>query len=200
MDASVQLVWILRQDSETRALQYFVGYQRKQLRDADWFLEEKDWDEEHVAARLAVESLLSRSPYYEVNEEFEATRKRRKGREPKWHEVDGGPQSFAQMVEECKLYPGLKMLWGQYSNQVHASTLELHTEIDEGELFIDPIRNIEEVRKEARVTLSLSFPPYEAVCKRAIPKHLVHLIARYKSMSKKIDNAPKVVINRARKG
>ena len=80
-----------------------MGYQRKQLRDADRFLEDKDWDEEYIAARRAIESILERTPYAEVNEVFEAERKNRKGREPKWHAVNRGPQYFAQMVEECEL-------------------------------------------------------------------------------------------------
>ena len=83
--ACASIAWILRDNSEFRAKAYLVGYRRQSLQ----------FVTDHIDDR-------TRKEYADINQMFEEFYQKR-GREPAWYALGGGPTYMRQPIREAEL-------------------------------------------------------------------------------------------------
>lgn len=161
-EADLGIHYILKADLEKRALAYQVahahsriklyrkmkeneqaGREFRELLASDPIygqvaLPQKDWQ----SGIEAMERLLARAEYAPIEEQWQTTKRRKKGGDPKWFQLFDGPCSVRQLALHLKQVFCYEFLYRQWSTAVHAGGCLENVAADEkGNMVVRPIRH-----------------------------------------------------------
>ena len=193
VEACASIAWILRDNTEFRAKAYLVGYRRQLLQFVRDHMDDGTKDDDLRTAITEAENGLAVSAYAEINQLFQEIRKKR-GRDPAWHAVGGGPTYMRQLIREAELPEEVQYFWARYSSFSHGNTMEDHTILGDSELRIAPLRDIAPVPDDVLTAGVMAYVVYKTICEYALKDHVQHLIRRFRRWMATIRNMPSITI------
>jgi Family of unknown function (DUF5677) len=176
-EAMLGAEYILQADSERRGLAYQVAHVHKRLKQYrrydpdhqagkelrgrvkdDPLAEVFDHAPADLAARAAkLEPVLTKPEYVSIKAEWQALRKR-KGGDPSWFSLFGGPPDVQRLAEHLQRGAMYELLYRPWSDTVHASNgFENVGLTDEGHAVFRPIRHPDGLQQAVSLAGSLSF-------------------------------------------
>jgi hypothetical protein len=176
METVWSLQWLLQENQDERAKQYYVSHLRREklwaLRvtagspenenyvrdfpgDVNPYAEPRMRDLFAGAQTVPaeVDAVLTDDKYRDINERFEKLQVRMK-REPQWYQPSG-PRSIAELAKRIGRGDEYRGLYESFSNSAHGSRFADALEIRDGAVAIEPIRTIE--HGGTILTLALAF-------------------------------------------
>lgn len=179
-EAYLYIQWILREDHERRARQYYAWQIRQERMWArrvtpgtdehkgfSKILETFDFPQDgaptevEVTKRISeIDELLATEKYKDINAEFE---KLRRGRhDPPWYKPSG-PSSLADMAERLGLRGQYELFYAQLSQITHAEAFGKQIGIGANEISFKSVRHLEGIRPFLLLVLSLSMNLYRII-------------------------------------
>jgi uncharacterized protein DUF5677 len=193
-EAHIYIRWILKDDSERRAKQYFVWHWRREL---DWTRSAIKGTKENERLKTAFKyeinystieelkgrekqieeqerkllDMLNSQDFKEVTEEFERLRNRKGKRsrnDPKWY-VLWGPSNFRELCEKLSLEGEYDVFYSHFSEIMHATTQKRMISHHRNEVIFEPIRSPEGFSQIVRYSATLAMRTYQAILEKYRP-------------------------------
>jgi hypothetical protein len=226
-EAHVCIQWILKDDSEKRAKQYFVWHWRRQL---DWTRAVMEGTKENNRIKTAFKSemgiayiaglkgrenevkaqekklleMLNSQEFKAVNDEFERLRTENKGKRSKhdrnWYSLFSGPHNFRELCERLAIEGEYDIFYSSSSEVTHATTqMEMITHHGK-EITFEPIRNLEGFDQIVRYSATLIFRTYRMILQKYRPSEVADNFPRkYRSEWREpYFKIPKVIYNKGK--
>lgn len=195
-EAHAYIQWILKEDSERRAKQYFVWHWRKEL---DWtrvaipgtreserikpafktdfgtnsFENLKQRQDAAKANEKKLLELLGSDEFKEVNDEYERLRLNKKGNrnyhDANWYSLFGGPTRFRELCVKLSLEGEYDIFYSHASEVMHATTQKEMVTHHGNEILFEPIRSLEGFGDIARYSASLLIRTYRLMLQQYRP-------------------------------
>lgn len=198
-EAFLSLEWILKDDTEKRAKQYYVWNLRQRRK---WALKLVPYSNEYegfsrkvekyrdslsngiekhseVAKQQAdaIDEFLGKEPYVEINQEFERLKGDNKF-DVSWH-TPGGPNSVADMATRVGCGAEYEVFYSKYSQIMHASEQLDNVKFENGSIIFEPIRKLDQIKAILEVGVGFSFKAYRTVLKHYRPDELPNFSRKY---------------------
>lgn len=190
-EAAIQLEWIIRDDTDRRAmafmtwhvhqrLKYYTRLDRstsegrelaKKLKGTmyDGIDLRDKFDLESARANLKI--LLKKPLYRETAAEYEVVRKN--SRNPRWYQLFGGPRSVEQLANQVKMPEFYELLYRSWSGVAHATDVVAgKVSSREGVTQIHQIRSPERVESVYSIAIGLSIRIYKVIMDKYVPDGL----------------------------
>lgn len=198
-EAFLSLEWILKDDTEKRAKQYYVWNLRLRRK---WVLRFVSSSNEHedfarkvekyrdilsngiekhseVARQQAdaIDELLGKEPYAEINQGLESLKGDRKFDVP-WY-TPCGPNSVADMATRVGCGAEYEVFYSKYSQIMHASAQLDNVKFECDSINFEPIRKLDRIKDILDVGVAFSFRAYRTVLKHYRPEELPNFSRKY---------------------
>lgn len=188
-EASLYIDWILKADSERRAIRYIVGnYRDERLwarRAIPGTIEEKATS--RIAAMLGldfqaerptlatdarnhlaeVNRILAQSDLKTIDKEFTTARGNRK-RDPEWYELDG-LKSIRQVAENVGRLPEYEFFYAKGSQVTHTGSYKDHIRFRSGQVHLLPIRHLADVNMLLNFIVTVAISTFKKILERYRP-------------------------------
>jgi len=211
-EASVYIDWILENESEKKALYYYVhNLRRKRLwanRSQPGSPESKEFidmmneagvqisEQAKEAARKQLQEIarvLSQAALTQVNDDFD---KHRKGKryDPAWY-APLGQQSLGTMARAVGKRTLYTILYSGASEVMHTSNYEHHIKMGKGEVTFQPIRSVEGFENILRFTLNIALMTFRRILAQYRNDELPAFSRKYlENWQREFINFPKLTI------
>jgi hypothetical protein len=198
-EAHAYIQWILKSDTERKALQYSVWHWR---RDLDWTRSVLEGTKENERLNAALNpkaevstayissmkgrqdevkakekellELLNAPEFKEVNDEFERLRTDNKGKRSKrdrdWYSLFSGPSNLRQLCEKLSIEGEYDIFYSSSSEVAHATTQKKMISHQGGEIIFEQIRNMNRFDQIVRYSSSLIFRTYRIILEKYRPE------------------------------
>jgi hypothetical protein len=198
-EAFLSIEWILKEDTEKRALQYYVWNLRLRRKWALRFVSstgehddfsckvtkygKKLFDEmqerEGEAKQQvdAIDDLLAKLPYDQINQEFVRLKGNKKFDVP-WYRP-GGPNSIADMAAKVGYGAEYEVFYSQYSQIMHASDQLCNVRFGPDSITFEPIRKLDRLKTILNVGIGFSIRTYQSVLRKYRPQELANFSRKY---------------------
>ena len=192
--------WILKEDTERRAKQYYVWHLRQELRwakrgvtgsqdqneffaamgkFAKVFSEEIKSKQEDIQKQIAsIEKLISNDDYRALNHEFEKMKSKKTGLDVDWFRL-GGPKSRYKMAKNLGFEAQYTIFYSQYSDAMHATATKEHIKFEDEILTFVPLRNLEGIKSLLQPVMTYCLAIYQAVLGYFRPGELQNFARKY---------------------
>lgn len=197
LEVDIGLRWILKEETERRAILYFVWELRKQLhltrslkkgtpehnfdqqlkKDSQFVPELSGVDKKLIDKQISqLKRKLASSECRSVNTEFD---QKKKGlRDKKWY-VLGGGDSIKRMAKQVRRASVYQHLYAPFSDIVHGQVLDEQVSFENGKVVFEPIRNPLGLDNVFEVTLCLAIDLYRTVLDHYRPSELANFDMKY---------------------
>jgi hypothetical protein len=197
-EAHAYIQWILKDDTERKAAQYFVWHWR---RDLDWTRAVMEGTKENDRLKAALKpkaevstayisgmkgrqdeveaqekkllELLNASEFKEVNDEFERLRTDSKGKRSKhdrnWYSLFSGPNNLRELCEKLSMEGEYDIFYSSSSEVAHATTQKEMITHHGDEIVFEQIRNVDGFDQIVRYSSSLVIRTYRIVLEKYRP-------------------------------
>lgn len=199
-EAQLLLLWILADDTERRARQYYVAELRRRrlwdlrslpgteeyerikpsLEQSAIFDEKEEPQKVAKLRQAATEELeavtkqLEQDVYREINAEFE----RLKGKRP-WYAAFSGPTNFRELAQRLNVLGEYDFIYTNLSEAVHSASFRQQVTIKNKKAYFEPIRHLQGVDHIIRVVLSVAFRAYGRVLEKYRPDEVQNFAQKY---------------------
>ena len=195
----LSLEWILKDDTEKRAKQYYVWNLRQRRK---WSLRFVSSSNEHedflrkvekysdilsngmekhgevaVQQADAIDELLGKEAYAEINQIFNRLKGDKKF-DVHWF-TPGGPNSVADMATRVGCGAEYEVFYSQYSQIMHASAQLDNVKFECDTIHFEPIRKLDRIKAILDVGVGFSFKAYRTVLKHYRPEELPNFSRKY---------------------
>ena len=198
-EARAYIKWILKNDTERKAAQYFVWHWR---RDLDWTRSVLEGTKENYRLKAALNpkaefstayvtsmkgrqdevkaqekkllELLNAPEFKEVNDEFERLRTDNKGKRSKhdrnWYSLFSGPSHLRELCEKLSLEGEYDIFYSSSSEVAHATTQKEMITHHGNEIVFEQIRNVDCFDQIVRYSSSLVIQTYRIILEKYRPE------------------------------
>jgi len=189
--------WVLQQDKDQRGKQYYVWHLRrrrmwlrrmvpktdeqKRFEEAIKELnlsQDQPMQEEARKQLAAIDKVLSKDEYKEINAEFDKMKRRGRDYDQPWYRPSGA-RSLADMAARLGVKPQYDIFYTQFSEIAHSEAFAKHILIKEQGIVFEPIRQLERVRTFLTIVLSLAIRIYQLILKEYRPEELSNFGRKY---------------------
>ena len=125
----------------------------------------------------AIDELLGKEPYAEINQNFERLKGRRKFDVP-WYKPDG-PNSVADMARKVDHGAEYEVFYSQYSQIMHASAQLDNVKFKANSVIFEPIRKLDRLKTLLNVGIGFSIRAYQRILKQYRPEELPNFSKKY---------------------
>jgi hypothetical protein len=201
LEASWGTSWVIQENTQRRAGQYFVSYLRQQRL---WALRVTPDTAEHAAfvrgietefdplrmkgsekyepTRLTPETvavLLDLDEFRDINLTFERSKAARRGAEPMWYQP-GGPRSIAEMAAAVGKTAQYRVFYHGFSASAHGSALREALDFSRpGKIIFEPIRGFDRIGQCVSLVASIALDTYRQLLRFYRPEEVQQFSKRY---------------------
>lgn len=137
----------------------------------------QEHNEEASEQAEAISDLLSKAPYYAINQEFDRLKGDRKHDFP-WYKPSG-PNSIADMAERFGYGAEYEVFYSQYSQIMHASSQLDNVKFANGSITFEPIRKLDRLRPILNVGIGISIKAFKTVLNKYRPQEIENFSKKY---------------------
>jgi hypothetical protein len=193
----VYISWVLQKDKDKRARQYYVWHLRrrrtwtrrmipttdeqKRFEEAIKQLnlsQDQEMQEEAKKQVAAIDKVLSKDEYKEINAEFDKMKRPGRDYDQPWYRPSGA-KSLADMAAHLGIRPQYDIFYSQFSEIAHSEAFQKHILIKEQGIIFEPIRQLEGIRTFLTIVLSLAIRIYQSILKEYRPGELSNFGQKY---------------------
>lgn len=197
-ESSIYIEWILKEDTERRAKQYYVGNYLEYRRFDRKFLTEYANDKNiktqieraseklgvdpnsiTIEAKKEIESIdksLSKPLLRDIKVEFDGLKKTKGS--VKWYELDNIPNLF-ELAKKLDLSFDYYLYYNLYSQITHGMVVREHIQINEDSVYLEPIRSIASIKSAFIMVVSTTLRVYQTLLKHYRSSELENLQKKY---------------------
>jgi hypothetical protein len=200
LEAEMGIIYILGGDTVNRALAYQVSHIHKRMKLYRKYVplpaeqtsqfatllslasdSEASWAGIDFGAKIAhLEGMLAKPPYDHVEKSWREAKKRRKGGDPPWYALNGGPNDVRQLAETIGFRSWYEILYRDWSDAVHAGDAFDNVSITgEGKTVVRPLRHPEGLQRVASFAGSMCLETSKQLLRAYAPGKLAELRADY---------------------
>jgi hypothetical protein len=137
-----------------------------------------EMQEEAKKQVAAIDKVLSKDEYKEINAEFDKMRRPSRDYDQRWYRPCGA-KSIAHMAELLGMKPQYDIFYSQFSEIAHSEALRKHILVKEQGIVFEPIRQLEGIRTFLTIVLTLAFQIYRSILKEYRPDELSNFSKKY---------------------
>jgi len=193
----VYINWVLQKDKDQKARHYYVWHLRRQR---TWLYrmipttdehkrfekaigqlkltQNLEMQEEAKRQIAAIDKVLSKDEYKEINAEFDKMRRPSRDYDQRWYRSCGA-KSIAHMAEVLEMKPQYDIFYSQFSEIAHSEGLRKHILVNEKGIVFEPIRQLEGIRTFLTIVLTLAFQIYRSILNEYRPDELSNFSKKY---------------------
>lgn len=203
-EAHLYILWMLENDTDTRARQYYVWNLRQRRLWAERVISGTDanTDFQHALQHLPtfqstaqtdqacvqelqqqatqevqqINQLLSSASYQAINNAFDNYWNR--GYDPPWHAPNGTP-SIRQLAQRLNILHEYDVVYSSLSSVTHSSSFKSHVSVRDKSIVFQPIRYLESIDFVLNLSLSVAFRTYCAVLTHYRPGEVDNFNRKY---------------------
>jgi len=164
LEVSLNIEWMLKEDTLKRAQYYYIAYYRKEKARILNFVKEKyeqtelaikieaarlktrgipkDFDKATLRALEAIDSVLGKSEYFEIINDFEQIENRRSGNKILDWYVPTGIQNLREMADKLDAAEKHYIFYKQYSKLMHGASIDEHVIFGDSKVYLKPLREL----------------------------------------------------------
>jgi hypothetical protein len=193
----VYISWVLQEDKNKRARQYYVWNLRRQrtwmrrmipsteeqktfeetIKDLN-LSQNREMQEEARKHGAAIDAMLLKDEYKDINTEFDKMRKSRRDYDQPWYRPSGA-KSIADMAKRLGMKPQYDLFYSQFSEIAHSQAFRKHIMIKGQGIVFEPIRQLEGIRPFLTIVLSLAIRIYQSILKEYRAGELPNFSRKY---------------------
>lgn len=198
-EASLYLEWMLVSDLDRKAKYYYVSNMRQERLWASRGIHGSS-DNQSFSAAMAqlgtdimslrpslandsktllaeVDKILAQPEFSSIDQDFER-KKKKSGKEPKWH-APLGPGTVRQIAKELQRLPEYELFYSKGSQVTHTGSYKDYVRFSKEHLTFKPVRRLDGISALLKFTFSLAFRCYEMVLKNYRPGEMKSFATRY---------------------
>lgn len=190
-ETQLYLSWILNDETDERAIHFYVWTLRQKRHWAEKLISNKKYAE--ALGRLAIDEAkiqkkqideILETHHKTVNTEFDSL-KRIKGREPKWHALSK-VENVREMAFKLKQEDVYDSLYGYLSRYVHGNATEHHMQLVEDEIILNPIRYSQDISLVLEISFATTFQIITSLCRRYSEEKFYEFALKFNTRWQKI--------------
>jgi len=193
----IYINWVLQKDKDRRARHYYVWHLRRQRTWASRVIpttnehkrfekaveqlklsQDQEMQREAVKQVAAIDELLSKNEYKEINAAFDKMRKAGRDYDQPWYRPCGA-NSIADMAEQLGIKPQYDIFYSQFSEIAHSEAFRKHISVKGEGIVFEPIRQLEGIRSFLTIVLTFAFRIYQSILKEYRPGELSNFGRKY---------------------
>jgi hypothetical protein len=193
----VYVNWVLQKDKDKKARYYYVWHLRRQR---TWLCrmipatnehkrfekaigelkltQNLEMQEEAKKQVAAIDKVLSKDEYKEMNAEFDKMKKPLRDYDQRWYRPCG-VKSIADIAERLGIKPQYDIFYSQFSEIAHSEALRKHILVNEQGIVFEPIRQLEGIRTFLTIVLTFTFHIYRSILSEYRPGELSNFSKKY---------------------
>lgn len=198
-ETSLYIDWILKKDTEKRALQYYVWHLRKKKRtnlsifkgtkeNLDFIQTLKDTPLEKVLPNLKIEQsevkrqndeidkLLTSKKYQTINSEF--NRLQKKKHDVAWYKP-WGVNSISEMAGKLNRKAEYNIFYSHLSEITHSHSINQHISFQGDKLIFENVRNLQGIDTIIRYGVTIAFKIYRRILETYSPDEQQNFSRKY---------------------
>jgi hypothetical protein len=201
-EASLYIDWILQEESEKKTKYYYISNLRNQrlwalrlktgtpekqifseaFRDIQKYIKTDDMENLGKQAEEKIpkiDSLLSKSGWNEISNEFENAKNKKTGVEREWYKLLG-VTSIRKLAIKIGRLGEYDLFYSRSSEVMHGTSYRDHIQFGKGTVTFEPIRQLKDVNLVLRFITLTAIECYTSILKHYRYEELTHFIRKYK--------------------